>query len=30
MGDVIDVEYILGETTQAKVSERFDPLYGET
>ncbi len=29
-GDVIDVEFILGETTQPKVSERFDPLYGET
>jgi hypothetical protein len=23
-GDVIDIEYILGETTSPKVTERFD------
>jgi hypothetical protein len=25
-GDVVDVEFILGETTESKISERFDYL----
>lgn len=28
-GDVVDVEHVLGETPEPKLSERFDNLFGD-